>query len=71
MRPWHNCLTPSEKYPYFCGSMKLPDVLILSIAVVFAIIGIHQTVVLGIDKAYWALMLALILYFVYNLRTKK
>ena len=51
--------------------MKLPDVLILSIAVVFAIVGIHQTVVLGIDKAYWALMLALILYFVYNLRTKK
>lgn len=51
--------------------MKLPDVLILSVAVVFAIIGIHQTVVLGIDKAYWALMLALILYFVYNLRKKK
>lgn len=51
--------------------MKLPDVLILSVAVVFAVIGIHQTVVLGIDKAYWALMLSLILFFVYNLRKKK
>lgn len=51
--------------------MKLPDVLILSVAVVFAVIGIHQTVILGIDKAYWALMLSLILFFVYNLRKKK
>ena len=51
--------------------MKLTDVLILSVAVVFAIIVIHQTMVLGFEKAYWALMLALILYFVYNLRKKK
>jgi hypothetical protein len=51
--------------------MKLVDVLVLSMAVVFSIIGIHQTMVLGIDKAYWALMLALILYFVYNLRKRK
>ena len=56
---------------YFYGNMKLTDVLILSVAVVFAIIGIHQTMVIGFEKAYWALMLALILYFVYNLRKKK
>jgi hypothetical protein len=51
--------------------MKLKDVLILSVAVVFAIIGIHQTMVIGIQHSYWALMLALILYFVYNLRKEK
>jgi hypothetical protein len=62
---------PSVNYQYFYTNMKLPDVLILSVAVVFAIIGIHQTMVLGFGKAYWALMLALILYFVYNLRKKK
>ena len=70
VRRFPNNPTP-PKISYFYSSMKLPDVLILSVAVVFAIIGIHQTIVLGIDKAYWALMVALILYFVYNLRKKK
>jgi hypothetical protein len=51
--------------------MKLSDVVVLSFAIVFLIIGIHQTMVLGIGKAYWALMLALVLYFVYSLRKKK
>lgn len=64
-------IDPSLKYPYFYKNMKLIDVIVLSVAVVFAIIGIHQTMVLGFEKAYWALMLALILYFVYNLRKKK
>ena len=56
---------------YFYVDMKLVDVLVLSVAIAFLIIGIHQTMVLGFEKAYWALMLALILYFVYNLRKKK
>ncbi len=51
--------------------MKLIDVLVLSLAVAFLIIGIHQTMTLGFGKAYWAIMLSLILYFVYNLRKKK
>lgn len=51
--------------------MKLIDVLVLSLAVAFLIIGIHQTMTLGFGKAYWAIMVSLILYFVYNLRKKK
>lgn len=51
--------------------MKLIDVLVLSLAVAFLIIGIHQTMTLGIGNAYWAVMLSLILYFVYILRKKK
>jgi hypothetical protein len=51
--------------------MKLADVLILSLAVVFIIIGIHQTMTLGFGRAYWAIMLATILFFVFNLRKKK
>jgi hypothetical protein len=51
--------------------MKLIDVLVLSLAVAFLIIGIHQTMTLGIGKAYWAVMLSLVLYFVYILRKKK
>ena len=51
--------------------MKLTDVLILSLAVGFLIIGIHQTMTIGFGKAYWAIMLSLILYFAFNLRKKK
>jgi len=51
--------------------MKLTDVLILSFAVGFLIIGIHQVMTLGLGKAYWAIMLSLVLYFVFNLRKKK
>jgi hypothetical protein len=51
--------------------MKLADVLILSLAVVFIIIGIHQTMTIGFGSAYWAIMLATILFFVFNLRKKK
>lgn len=51
--------------------MKLIDVLVLSLAVAFLIIGIHQTMVLGIGKAYWAIMLSLALYFVFNFRKRK
>jgi hypothetical protein len=51
--------------------MKLADVLILSFAVVFIIIGIHQTMTLGFGKGYWAVMLALIFFFIFNLRKKR
>lgn len=51
--------------------MKLTDVLLLSFAVAFLIIGIHQVMTLGLGKAYWAIMLSVILYFVFILRKKK
>jgi hypothetical protein len=51
--------------------MKLPDVILLACAVVFLIIGMDQIVVLGFGQAYWAIMLALMLFFVYTLRKKK
>jgi hypothetical protein len=51
--------------------MKLVDVVLLSLAVGFIIIGIHQIMTVGFEKAYWALMLALILFFIFNLRKKR
>jgi hypothetical protein len=51
--------------------MKLVDVLILSLAVVFIIIGIHQTMTVGFTQAYWAIMLSMILLFIFNLRKRK
>lgn len=51
--------------------MKLIDVLILSLAVVFSIIGIHQTMTIGVQDAYWSIMLSIALYFLFILRKKK
>ncbi len=51
--------------------MKLPDIILLSLAVGFLIIGIHQIMTVGFGNAYWAVMLALILFFVFNFRKSK
>jgi hypothetical protein len=51
--------------------MKLSDVIILSLAVVFIIIGIHQTMTAGLANSYWAIMLATVLFFLYSLRKRK
>lgn len=51
--------------------MKLADVIILSLAIAFSIIGVHQVMRVGFENAYWALMLALVFFFLFNLRRRK
>ena len=51
--------------------MKLLDVLILSAAVAFVIIAIHQTFVYGFSEAYWAVMVSMVLLFVYVYRKRR
>ena len=51
--------------------MKLVDTLILSLAVVFIIIGIYEVMAVGIGDAYWAVMIAIMLFFLYTLRKNK
>lgn len=51
--------------------MKLPDVILLSFSVAFLMMGVHQVSTAGFGKAYWALMLALVFFFIYNLRRRK
>lgn len=51
--------------------MKLIDALLLSLAAFFIIIGIYETMTVGIGHAYWSIMVATILFFVYNYRKKK
>jgi len=51
--------------------MKLPDVIILSLAVAFLIIGIHQIMTVGFGSAYWMIMLVTVLFFIYSYRKKK
>jgi uncharacterized membrane protein len=51
--------------------MKLADILIISLAVVFVIIGIYEIMVLGPASGYWAVALALVFLFWYQIRKKK
>jgi hypothetical protein len=51
--------------------MKLADILLLSLAVVFIIIGIYETMTVGIGPAYWKLMVATGLLFFYTYRKRK
>lgn len=51
--------------------MKLPEVILLSLAVALVIMGVHQVMTVGFGNAYWALMLALVFFFLFTLRRRK
>ncbi len=51
--------------------MKVLDVILLSLSTAFLIIGIHQIATVGFGNGYWAIMLALVFFFVVNLRRRK
>jgi len=48
--------------------MKLVDILLLSLAVVFIVIGAYEVMTIGIGHAYWSIMISLILFFAYKMR---
>lgn len=51
--------------------MKLVDIIILSLAAFFVIIGIYETMTVGIGQAYWEVMMAIMLFFIYTFRKLK
>jgi len=51
--------------------MKLIDILILSLAAFFVIIAIYETMTVGIGQAYWLVMMAVMLFFIYTYRKNK
>lgn len=51
--------------------MKLPDIVLLSLAAGFMIIGIHQVMTVGFEKGYWAIMISIVFFFFYILRKRK
>lgn len=50
--------------------MKLLDAIILSLAAGFFIIGVHQTITVGLMYSYWLLMLSLLLLYFFQYRKK-
>jgi uncharacterized membrane protein len=51
--------------------MKLIDIILFSLCVGFFIIGVHQTMVVGVFKAYWLFMLSVSLLLIYSARKRK
>lgn len=50
--------------------MKLVDVILLSLAVVFIVIGAYEVMSVGVGQAYLPLMLSLVFFFAYKLRKR-
>ncbi len=51
--------------------MKLEQVIILSVAVVLFVIGVHQSFLYGVMASYWIFMLIAALLFYYKLRSNR
>ena len=51
--------------------MNLVDVLLLSLAAVFIIIGVYENMAIGLGQAYWAIMLSVGFFFIYWYRKKR
>lgn len=51
--------------------MRLLDSVLISLSLVFFIIGVHQVMTVGITYAYWLFMLSLICLFWHNMRRRK
>ena len=51
--------------------MSLTNTLIIAFAIVFLIIGLHQSLLIGIQDSYWIFMLCISMLFLYKYRTMK
>ena len=47
---------------------RIPRIILLSLAVTFLVIGIHQSITLGFNKAYWLFMISLVFSLILGLK---
>lgn len=59
------------KLPEIATAHKLLDIVLLSLSVVFVIIGMYEIMTLGPTSGYWAVMLAMVCFFWYYIRKNK
>ena len=48
--------------------MSLTSIILLSLSIVFLVIGIYEGVTLGFGHAYWSVMLSVAFFFIYTYR---
>jgi len=58
----------TEKQDPSPKSGSLLDIILISLAVVFVIIGMYEIMTLGASNGYWAVMVAMACFFGYYLR---
>ena len=51
--------------------MKLFDIILFVLAFTFLVIGIHQSITVGLAESYWIFMLSLMQLFLYGYRKNK
>ena len=51
--------------------MKLVDTIILSLTVVIFVIGVHQTITVGLMYSYWIFMFSIVLLLIFKYRKGK
>jgi len=51
--------------------MGLTNTLIIAFALVFLIVGLHQSIINGLKESYWIFMLCISMLFLYKYRTMK
>ncbi len=51
--------------------MKLGETILFSLAIVFFIIGVHQTFLVGIIESYWLFMLTVTMLLLYKIKKGK
>jgi Flp pilus assembly protein TadB len=49
---------------------SLPDITVLSLAVVFVVIAMYEIMAIGPSSGYWAVMLAMVCFFYYVIRKR-
>lgn len=48
--------------------MSLLSVVLLSLSAVFLVIGLYESFTVGINQAYWSIMLSVVFFFIYTYR---
>lgn len=50
--------------------MKLFDIILLSLAAAFLLIGIYEIIKFGVGQGYWSVMISVAFFFFYTYRKK-
>jgi hypothetical protein len=48
--------------------MRLSSVVLISLSIVFLLIGLYESIAIGISQAYWSIMLSVAFFFIHIYR---
>ena len=51
--------------------MSLTSIVLLSLSIVFLVIGLYESYTMGIGQAYWSIMLSVVFFFIHAYRKRE